>query len=155
MTGEQTVKGLEICSSEHLGCEDGCPYVGVACLGGDALLKDALALVKTNNIEIDILIRKNETLKDENFELKAEVEKYENIKTTINEFWDILLRFKLAKRKEKPTLEEFADALEEIKNEAIKEFAERLKERHCGNTYPYVLLGDIDNLVKEMTEGRG
>ena len=75
MTGEQTVKGLEICSSEHLGCEDGCPYVEVACLGGDALLKDALALVKKKDTEIDILIRKNETLKDENFELKAEVER--------------------------------------------------------------------------------
>ena len=39
-----------------------------------------------------------------------------------------------------------------IKSEAIKEFAEKLKERRCGNTYPYVLLGDIDKLVKEMTE---
>jgi hypothetical protein len=47
----------------------------------------------------------------------------------------------------------YKDSLIEMtKSEAIKEFAERLKERRCGNTYPYVLLGDIDNLVKEMTE---
>ena len=96
---------------------------------------------------------------------KAEIEKYKNIKATMDEFWDILLKIKFAKRKEKPTLEELAEALEKIKAEAIKEFAERLKiklfkralEKSNPNTYPNDLdsveVGDtIDNLVKEMTE---
>lgn len=37
-----------------------------------------------------------------------------------------------------------------MKTEAIKEFAERLKDKRDGGTYPYVLVNVIDNLVKEM-----
>lgn len=42
-----------------------------------------------------------------------------------------------------------------VKAEAIKEFAERLKERGYTNNYcqDIVLVESIDNLVKEMTEG--
>ena len=91
-------------------------------------------------------------------EQKAEIEKYENIKTTIDEFWDILLKIKIAKRKEKPTLEELAEAIEEIESEAIKEFAERLKElSYLPNlsltNMEVVDISEIDNLVNEMTEG--
>ena len=87
---------------------------------------------------------------------QAEIERFEHIKATIDEFWDILLKFKVAKRKETPTLEEFAEAIQEIRDEAIKEFAERLKEK--SQRYPYyeyglikaVPIDDIDNLAKEM-----
>ena len=43
---------------------------------------------------------------------------------------------------------------QEIKSEAIKEFAERLKEKKYGDfdIPDYVLVADIDNLVKQMTE---
>ena len=51
--------------------------------------------------------------------------------------------------------------LEKIKSEAIKEFAKRLKEKcyeDFQETYemlsPYVTEDDIDDLVKEMTEGK-
>ena len=92
---------------------------------------------------------------------KAEIEKYKNIKATMDEFWDILLKIKFAKRKEKPTLEEFAEALEEIKAEAIKEFWDKLKD---GASYCFTSTGgkeiyatrvysikeiDGDNLEKE------
>lgn len=126
MTDEQIIKALGLCSSEHLGCEDGCPYVEVACLGGDALLKDAFALVKKKDTEIDILIRKNETLKDENFELKAEVERLEHQLETL------CLTLKLAK------------------SEAIKEFWEKAKNTREYRTCPYVYISDGNNLVKEM-----
>lgn len=45
--------------------------------------------------------------------------------------------------------------VEIILTEAIKEFAERLKEKAYTNNYcqEVVLSEDIDNLVKEMTEG--
>lgn len=33
----------------------------------------------------------------------------------------------------------------------VREFAERLKEKRCGGTYPYVLVNDIDTLVEELT----
>ena len=91
----------------------------------------------------------------------AEIEKYQHIKTTINEFWDILLKHKIAKRKEKPTLEEFAEAIGEIESEAIKEFAERLKEKMTLDggslSHGHFKWGkfrdyEIDNLVKEMVD---
>ena len=83
---------------------------------------------------------------------EAEIDKYKEIKATIDEFWDILLKCNIAKRKEKPTLEEFAEAISEIETEAIKEFAERLKEKykkHFNRSYN-LIYDSIDNLVKEM-----
>ena len=50
---------------------------------------------------------------------------------------------------------ELARGCEQIKTEAIKEFAERLKNKSedcTGRGKPYVTFEDIDDLVKEMTE---
>ena len=47
--------------------------------------------------------------------------------------------------------EEYRRLVLQAKSEAIKEFAERLKERN--KPWLHVHLEDIDNLVKEMTEG--
>ena len=59
----------------------------------------------------------------------------------------------------KVDIEELAKYLDGIKNEAIKEFADRLKERQYLSSewshgeHPYVVEeDDIDNLVEEMTE---
>lgn len=137
MTDEQIIKALGLCSSEHLGCEDGCPYVEVPCLSGNTLLKDALALVKTKDTEIDILIRKNETLKDENFELRAEVE------------W--LMPF--------GTQVEVSQKIEkEIKSEAKKEVADSLQsilDEHTlqnGDVHFVALYKAVEKLTKELTE---
>ena len=152
MEYEKIVKAFGICFSEHLGCEDGCPYVEVPCLGGNTLLKDALALVKKKDTEIDILIRKNETLKDENFELKAEVEKYRHIEQTVKDFWSELKKMSAFKNLQEPTLTEL---LEYINAEAIKEFAERLKQV---KVYSFerkekiVPVSAIDWIAKELTE---
>ena len=54
-------------------------------------------------------------------------------------------------RAEADMAEGYADALvARAKSEAIKEFAERLKEKRDGGKYPYVLVNVIDNLVAEM-----
>lgn len=87
-------------------------------------------------------------LKNEINRLKEENEEYQKIKTTINEFWEILLTLSLFKRKEKPTLEEFAEAIQETKAEAYKEFAERLKENFEPLNSP-LINNRIDNLLKE------
>ncbi len=50
----------------------------------------------------------------------------------------------------------YRSTVEEIKSEAIKEFAERLKEKATSTFYEehkYIDTEDVDNLVKEMTEG--
>ena len=113
------------------------------------------------DIEIDILIRKKEALQDEVCKLQVEKEKYRNIEATLDEFWDILLELQIAKRKEAPTLEEFAEALEKIKAEAITEFWERLKQKktirvttNFGLRFSKeeIEVKYGDNLVKEMTE---
>ena len=85
---------------------------------------------------------------------KAELDKYEQIKTTINRFWDMLLKLTIAKRKEPPTLEEFAEAIQEIEAEAYKECIEKLKEKYGYYdweskeiVYPE---DDLDNFLKEM-----
>lgn len=62
-------------------------------------------------------------------------------------------REKVAKSKQKVI--EIAKALKTAKNEAIKEFAERLKKDfkksfYCNSKYVVV---EINNLMKEMTEG--
>lgn len=52
-------------------------------------------------------------------------------------------------------LETLTKFLEQIKSEAIKEFAERLKDMPSVMNCEYEWLhNDIDNLVAEMTEGR-
>ena len=42
--------------------------------------------------------------------------------------------------------------IKKLKEFAIKEFAERLKEKRDGGTYPYALVNVIDDLVEEMTK---
>ena len=95
-------------------------------------------MCRLTDIEIDILVRKNEALKDEICKLQIEnerlqKERIERIRELTKVVYDT----------------EFAEA----KAEAVKEFAERLKaiSRPCGGTY--MVFGEqIDNLVKEMTE---
>ncbi len=85
MTDKETVKGLGLCSSDYLGCEDGCPYLSMD-IGDNScrnnLIRDALNLILSRNkellqkdAEIDILICKNERLKDEVSELMEENER--------------------------------------------------------------------------------
>lgn len=53
------------------------------------------------------------------------------------------------------TLKDYDDDIKTAKSEAIKEFAERLKERADSGfwqEHSYIDVDDIDNLVKEMTE---
>ena len=50
-------------------------------------------------------------------------------------------------------IERLLPMLKTKRAEAIKEFAERLKEKRDGGAYPYVLVNVIDNLLKELTEG--
>jgi galactokinase len=57
---------------------------------------------------------------------------------------------------DKANNQRFLEAIDAVKSEAIKEFAERLKEMPSVMNCEYEWLHtDIDNLVKEMTEQRG
>ena len=78
-TDEEVIKSLEHCKvSDCLGCP--CHTCIESCL--DVLTPNALDLINRKNAEIDILVRKHDTLLDELAEKQAEIE---NLKNTIKE----------------------------------------------------------------------
>lgn len=72
MTANEVIKSLEKCSTAN-DCK-GCPSYchSASCIR--ELMKSALDLIHRQRIEIDIIIRKKEALKDEVSELQAEIE---------------------------------------------------------------------------------
>lgn len=70
LTDEQVIKALEHCVSER-SCTGCIAYSSSGCQGID---EDALNLINRQKAEIDILIRKKETLRDEISQLQNEVE---------------------------------------------------------------------------------
>ena len=161
MTDAEIIKALGLCSSEHLGCEDGCPYTMQACRGGDAVMKDALALIDRQKAEIEELTNAVEL-----YGMSARV-----IALNLDEYCDTNLGYaemiadasrKAAKEIERleEENERFADIgklYSEVRAEAIKEFAEILKKRtrFCSSIHGcnYIVFEtDIDNLVEELTE---
>ena len=96
----------------------------------------AVQWLNRQKTEIDILIRKKETLRDEIAEQQAEIERLQK------------------QLKEGIDLSDCAVKI--FKADAIKEFAEKAKKK--SQWYPYYMyglieavpVGDIDNLVKEM-----
>ena len=119
MNDNEIIKALECCSGGDSACENDCP-IKEGCespiLTMEWLIKQALDLInrqkadlKQKDTEIDILIRKKETLRDEIAEQKAEIERL---------------------KAEQEMADGYADALEQkAKTEAYKEFAERYEEQ--------------------------
>ena len=85
MTDAEIIKALGLCSSEHLGCEDGCPYTMQACRGGDAVMKDALALINRQKAEIERLKIRNDELNalNKSASIEAIKEFAERLKATV------------------------------------------------------------------------
>ena len=140
MTDEMMIKALECCFSRTYKCCENrdCPYFYKTETYSQCrkqLEKDVVDLINRQNAEIDILIRKKETLRDEICAAHEEVDKWKN---KYLDMW----------------CEPDSD-IHKIKAEAIKKFAERLK----AVSHPYmdtqmVFVLQIDNLVAEMT-GKG
>ena len=182
LTDAEIKKALEICTSEHLGCEDGCPLDGMNC--GDEIPKLALDLInrqegvneKNENIirvadkTIATLNAEVERLQDSidryNIQVanqREQIDKYEPIKETLSVFWETMLSIGVEKRKEKPTLEEFAEAIQEIKAEAYKECIEKIKAKSKKEYLVYsgaslrtdytITNKQLDNLLNELVGG--
>ena len=85
MNDDKIIKALEYCLEQGITSDCERCKVKIGCR--DTLLKDALDLINRQKTEINILIRKKETLKDEISELRAEVERYEKTvgKLAVNE----------------------------------------------------------------------
>ena len=141
MKDEQIIKALERCGQHRECCY--CNSVE-ECGNKRVLTASTLDLINRQKAENSELVGKID-------KLQAEIEKYENIKTTIDEFWDILLKIKMAKRKEKPTLEELAEAIEEIETEAIKEYKEKVIEVLLGKSiFPVLVKNALNEVEKEL-----
>ena len=117
-------------------------------------------MCRLTDIEIDILVRKNEALKDEvcelqhkNSELEIELKVMRGVANSYKAEIEMLRPFgcqvEVSKKIE-----------QEIKAEAVKEFAERLKKEFkpeinygvVANCAIKLFRNTIDYLVKEMTE---
>lgn len=104
------------------------------------LAKKFEGVINRQKAEIDILIRKKETLRDEICDLQTTIESFKNAYKQCA--WE---------------RDMFSEELKTAKTEAIKEFAEKLKEHiphfDDGYTTMQCVEGAVKYLVKEMTEG--
>lgn len=154
MKPNEIIKAVEIFATDG-DCKD-CPFCTFSarckkeCFGcfnvPQEFWQGVLDIFKSKDTEIDILIRKKHTLQDDIDELRTEVDKqYEQARLDI-----------LGNMSDGGTSCHWC--IEHHRNQAIKEFAERLKKEGFDGTdcvihEAAVFISDIDILVKEMTEG--
>jgi hypothetical protein len=141
MTDEEIKKALECCADGGNRCDE-CPYGIGDCLDDDhksIMLEDALELINRKDAEIDIILRKKEKLRDLVAEQQAEIER---------------LRRSVMQARSRPMHKVYNADFVKYKSllfkghreSAIKEFAERIKEKSYLNDGVVC----IDDLVKEM-----
>ena len=125
---------------------------------------ELLRIIKNQTVEIDILIRKKKTLRDEIAEKDAHIAGLQKVNAemfdTIGEKYAEIERLRSELRVSSEALFNAYATGNKIKSEAYTEFAERLKVKKaiyyckCGrdiNTTGIINL-NIDNLLKKMTE---
>lgn len=171
LTDAEIKKALEICTSEHLGCEDGCPLDGMNC--GDEIPKLALDLINRQEAEIavsqrriatleklaehrkkavferverNLELRKDlETANADNENLKAEVERLkEELKESLIENAELL--------KCKFSADDVAQNIIRAKAEAYKECLEKIEQRDVSESDFYIMVKktEFDNLLNEL-----
>lgn len=141
MTDNDIIKALECCIDADGARCDECPY-DVCCTHAEStMLNDALALINCQKAEIERLKGNLKFVRGTVERSKAEIEKqYEQARADI-----------LANMADGGTSCHWC--IDQHKAEAIKEFAERLKEKAQSNEWNGTVCGlDIDNLLEEMTE---
>ena len=133
MTDNEIIKAWECCENweSTKDCDD-CP-VKVGC--SQKLAKHSLDLINRQNAEID---RLKDLITYQKQEIKRKEQKYNQ---AVDDMFGLI--------------ETTRNEIAEVKTEAIKEFAEGLKEKLQWDVEfdnKLVFESDIDNLVKEMTE---
>ena len=128
MTDNEIIKGLECCGIRDTKCIS-CPYYEKTyCVD-----VDALDLINRQKAEIDILIRKKESLRDEIAEQQAEIERLTN------------------KCEDCAGCNQWKCDCANERTYAIEKFANLIKRRlNCNTPRGAYLIDIVDNLVKEM-----
>ena len=147
----EIIEALERCPSHRECCF--CNSVE-ECGSKRVLTTSALDLIKRKDAEIDILIRKKETLRDEIAEQQAEIERLRE-ELIVKDYKEIPIKMERVYR-----IGCGEACVEAIKAEAYKEFAEKLKQKG-----PLVISDSrgvrvmswrkrIDNILAEMESER-
>lgn len=128
LTDNEIKKALEICASDNLGCEDGCPYVSNSDFC--SLKKDTIELI--NRLEL------------KNYQLEKQVSEIQN--ANLIDFKATIENYKAENKSLKAEVERLADSLKLYRNynpairharkEAYKECIEKVEQIICDNTYP-------------------
>lgn len=150
MTDNEIIKALEneVKSAEYVD--------SYYCNGVDlTLIKSAVALINCQKAEIDELKHEREVLIEDIHhsadKINEQLEEIERLKADNKTLENVIKNTFLKKAGLN------IDPLAEVKAEAIKEFAEHLKERWSNNYYdsPDVDFDEfVDNLLKEYEKGR-
>jgi predicted RNase H-like nuclease (RuvC/YqgF family) len=153
MTDNEIVKSLEICTGKRL-LED-CPE----CPNYES---ESRCKVRLSEVALDLINRQKAELQKVKAELKETTEKFNCQQYVYTDLSDII-REKNAEIEKlqsdnssmQSTLAKMSMGVEQAKAEAIKEFAERLKEKQQTfisdeYAYKFIYLIEIDKLVKEM-----
>ena len=154
MTDNDIIKALECCGSEttFMTCGD-CPLLDVGkpdCHFSNA--KKALDLINRQNKEINRL--KNE-LHGKVDHIREQRKAIDDLKKYNKKGLTVEVKFDKEQLEEsiQECMRDYELRINEVRNEAIKEFAERLKKKMYPFSYAIGVENAIDDLVKEMTEG--
>lgn len=171
MTDKEIIKGLECCLDEALEKCNECPYsVDAFMCKRMELLEDSLDLINRQQEQLESTIAGQETLQkalaEETKRREVQAERLREEREQKYEQIDLIcrLRNEIAEKDRKiddlkvenQSLRTAANCYKihynEARTEAIREFAERLKQRCSANSdiNYYILKKLVDNLVKEM-----
>lgn len=144
ITDDEIIKALECCVKITTDCEK-CPYWGISKVENcfDVAKQDAVDLINRQKAEIESLKYDYDNLQRQFDEIYQQFHYLSNV--------EIPYLYSFTEDKDKK-LETIANILLRAKAEAVKEFAERLKQKVDGEdtVNTYWLYGYIGYLLKEM-----
>ena len=158
MTDNEIIKALELCANRTIHSCKFCPCNSSGCACNEKLNGGALDLINRQNAEIDRL--KNELhgkvdyIHEQREVINDLKDKYNKKGLTVEVAFD---KEQLEKIVQDCVKKGYELQINEIRNEAIREFAELIKEK--SKILSYVIYSKlsfsnkIDDLVKEMMEG--
>ena len=150
LTDEEIKSSLEVIATTQ-NCNDckirNCKWGTCNC--SQITANTALDLINRQQEQLEAAANGQETLQKALAEKNAEIERRKN-----NLFCKVVIDEEKMRNIINEKVTEFELNIELIKAEAIKEFAERLKQRCSANSdiNYYILKKRVDNLVKKMTE---
>lgn len=172
MTDNNIIKALECCILKENCAEKSCelcPYeINYECR--ETMFQDAINLIKHLKHENEILEAKHNCLAHLSIKSddlvnrqKAEIARLQKTQDDIDNFARDLCKERVLKGKAIADFEDLQEYIRKEKSEAIREFAEKLKQQafECDIYLRFgkkhfakaVAVVDIDRLVEEMTEG--